>query len=91
MKKLGTVKNVIHDGTILLGASGTDVRDIPRQGARVFDSRGVEVGTVSRVFGPVKEPYISLRPTTRGDNVGLLGTALYLGAEERPARKEPIF
>ena len=81
MKKLGTVKNVIHDGTILLRASET-----PAPGTKVYDLRGAEVGKVARVFGPVNEPYVSLRPKARTDNIGLLGTTLYLGSEEQVAR-----
>ena len=84
MKKLGIVKNVIHDGTILLRVSET-----PAPGTKVYDVRGAEVGKVARVFGPVKEPYVSLRPKSGADNLGLLGTTLYLGSEEQAARDRP--
>jgi len=84
MKKLGIVKNVIHDGTILLRAS-----EIPAPGTRVYDLRGVEVGKVARVFGPVKEPYISLKPKPQIETMGLLGTTLYLGSEEQVSQNRP--
>ncbi|MBA3046352.1 MAG: hypothetical protein FP824_09100 [Euryarchaeota archaeon] len=87
MKKLGTVKNVIHDGTILLSISETTAQDIPAQGARVYDQRGGEVGRVARVFGPVNAPYVSLRPRSNVDTLGLLGTSLYLDPEEKLAPK----
>ena len=85
MKKLGTVKNIIHDGTILLSAAG---QDIPPQGARVYDQRGAEIGKVARVFGPVNGPYISLKPKPNIETLGLLNSTLYLDPEERPAPKK---
>jgi rRNA processing protein Gar1 len=84
MKKLGIVKNVIHDGTILLRAS-----EMPVPGTRVYDLRGVEVGKVARVFGPVKEPYVSLKPKPQTETMGLLGTTLYLGSEELLSQNRP--
>ena len=84
MKKLGIVKNVIHDGTILLRAS-----EIPVPGTRAYDLRGVEVGKVTRVFGPVKEPYVSLKPKPKTETIGLLGTTLYLGSDEQVSHDRP--
>jgi rRNA processing protein Gar1 len=84
MKKLGIVKNVIHDGTILLKAS-----EMPAPGTRIYDLRGVEVGKVARVFGPVKEPYVSLKPKPKIETMGLLGTTLYLGTEEQVSHDRP--
>lgn len=84
MKKLGTVKNVIHDGTILLQAS-----EIFRPGTPVFDSRGKEIGRVNRVFGPVNGPYISVEPGGQMDALGLLGSSLYAG-DFRPAHRKGV-
>ncbi len=85
MKKLGTVRNVIHDGTILLGMDTGPAPETPAQGTTVFDQRGVEVGRVARVFGPVGSPYISVRKKPDVDPIGLLGTSLYLDPEQKPA------
>lgn len=82
MKKLGTAENVIHDGTIILRTSET-----PAPGTKVFDSRGAEVGRVTRVFGPVREPYVSLRPKPGTNALQLVGAALYTGPEEHPAQE----
>ncbi len=82
MKKLGTVKNVIHDGTILLKAS-----EIFRPGTPVFDSRGEEIGKVARTFGPVEEPYVSIRPKGQIDAFGMLNSTLYAG-EFKPTYKK---
>jgi len=72
MKKLGNVQNVIHDGSLLLKAC-----DAPAPGTAVRDARGADVGRVARVFGPVAEPYVSVRPVRGADPVGLLGSTLY--------------
>jgi rRNA processing protein Gar1 len=84
MKKLGTVKNVIHDGTILVSALET-----PAPGAKVYDLRGAEVGRVSRVFGPVNGPYVSVRPKAPAEPLGLLESTLYLGSEEQAEFNRP--
>ncbi len=81
MKKLGTVKNIIHDGSILLQAL-----EAPLPGTRVCDMRGAEVGRITRVFGPVIAPYISVRPKLGIETVGLLGSTLYSVSEEQPKR-----
>lgn len=88
MKILGTVKNVIHDGTILLGVSETAVGEMPGPGTPVFDQRGSEVGRVARVFGPVKAPYVSVRAINRAGTTELIGSSLYLDPDARPARKQ---
>ncbi len=84
MKKLGTVKNVIHDGTILLKAL-----EISRPGTPVFDSRGGEIGKVARVFGPVSSPYISVRPKGHIDAFSMLNSTLYAG-EYKPAHRKGV-
>ncbi len=84
MKKLGTVKNVIHDGTILLKAL-----EISRPGTPVFDSRGGEIGKVARVFGPVNSPYISVRPKGNIDAFSMLNSTLYAG-EYKPAHRKGV-
>jgi rRNA processing protein Gar1 len=84
MKKLGTVRNVIHDGTILLGMDAGPTPETPAQGTTLFDQRGDEVGRVARVFGPVGSPYVSVRKKPDVEPMGLLGTSLYLDPEQKP-------
>ena len=74
MKKLGTVKNIIHDGTILLEAEETS-----RPGTPIYDSRGEMVGTVARVFGPVNKPYVSVKPKGQFDALSIMNSSLYAG------------
>ncbi len=53
MKRLGKVKNVMRDGSILL-----KVTKVVEPGTMLYDARGDSLGRTSRVFGPVEEPYI---------------------------------
>jgi RNA-binding protein len=85
MKKLGTVKTIIHDGSILLQAT-----EVPSPGTRVCDMRGDEVGRIIRVFGPVTGPYVSVRPKPGTETVGLLGATLYSGSEEQPRHSRSV-
>lgn len=84
MKKMGTVKNVNHDGSILVQGSETF-----RPGTPVFDSRGNEVGTVSRTFGPVNAPYVSVRPKGQIDALGIIDSSLYAG-EYKPKHRKGV-
>lgn len=84
MKKLGTVKNVIHDGSILLRGS-----EVFRPGTPVFDSRGNEIGKVARTFGPADSPYISVRPRGQIDAFSIIDSSLYAG-EFKPAHRKGV-
>jgi len=57
MKKLGVVENLSYDGSILVRSEFA-----PPRGAHVVDRRNRPLGSVVRVFGPVKEPFVSVRP-----------------------------
>lgn len=57
MKKLGVVENLAYDGTILVRADYA-----PPRGASVVDKRRRLLGKVEKVFGPVREPFASVRP-----------------------------
>jgi len=55
---LGTVQDITHTGMVVVRG-----KYAPRPGTRVFDSAKKEVGKVRRVFGPVKTPYITVKPS----------------------------
>ena len=44
----------------------------------VLDKKAKEVGTIIDVFGPVKEPYVAVRPKRDLDPSKLVGQMLYL-------------
>ena len=57
-RKLGVVENIGHDGSLLVRSGFA-----PARGAEVMDRRNRPLGRVTRVFGPVKEPFASIRPS----------------------------
>ena len=72
MKRLGVVENLSYDGTVLIRSDFA-----PPMGAPVVDKKGAAVGTVSKVFGPVKQPFTALRPAGK-PAMGLLGSEVFL-------------
>lgn len=52
---------------------------MPPEGTAVTDERGLLRGRVSRVFGPVAQPYLSVRPRrppTPAEGASLLGAEI---------------
>ncbi len=73
MKRLGTVKNVMRDGSILL-----KITIAVKPGTIVYDARGESLGRVSRVFGPVEEPYMIMKHHSEGsETLNLLDSVVY--------------
>ncbi|MDY6864373.1 MAG: Gar1/Naf1 family protein [Halobacteriota archaeon] len=69
MKKLGRVVHITGQGKILLrGKLQEDYRGDPIRavsiGSTVVTKRMEEIGSVYDLFGPVKQPYISIKPIT---------------------------
>src|SRR3972149_1207692 len=81
MKRLGVVENLSYDGTVLVRSEFA-----PSRGATVVDKRNRAVGTVVRVFGPVREPFAAARPKVHAPP-SLLGAELFV-SEGDHARKE---
>ena len=76
MKRLGTVKNLTRNGHVLLRVQqSVDV------GKAVHDARGSYIGRITRVFGPVKEPYALVKPEGTG-LTKLLDTHVYVDSLE---------
>jgi len=81
IKRLGVVENVAYDGSVL-------VRSVflPSVGARVVDKRHRPLGKVVKVFGPVKEPFATLRPEAKV-TLSLLGSDVYVGEGNNAQQK----
>ena len=75
MRRLGKVLHVSARGAIILRTEKTP--PIGKQ-ARVLDKKAQEIGFVIDVFGPVKTPYVSVRPKEGVDPSKLIGQMLYL-------------
>jgi RNA-binding protein len=73
MRRLGKVTHVSQQGSIILKTDKT-----PPIGAAVVDKKVQQIGSVLDVFGPVKEPYVSIRPNRGIDGSKLVGQTLYL-------------
>ena len=48
------------------------------KGDKVFDKKRKPVGTVKRIFGPVKAPYVSIRPKKKGASPESVGDEFYI-------------
>ena len=57
MQKLGKIENITDDGNFLIKAGST-----PRPGTQVFNGRNQPLGWVATIIGPVKAPYLIVRP-----------------------------
>jgi len=73
MKILGKVLHIGSRGPIV------KCRFAPKPGATVFTKDGKRVGEIYTIFGPVSEPYAVLKPASRVDPSGLVGTTGYYG------------
>jgi RNA-binding protein len=75
VRRLGKVLHISKRGSIILRTDKT-----PAVGTRsvVLDKKAQEVGTIIDVFGPVKEPYVAVRPKRDFDASKLIGQMLYL-------------
>jgi|GEM_PF-7011735 len=58
MKKIGKVINITKEGHVTLS-----LLEMPRIGEELYTKTGAVAGRVSRIFGSVKEPYCSVKPS----------------------------
>ncbi len=72
MRRIGMVLHVSRSKSLILRAES-----IPRFGQEVVDSKLRPVGKVSDVFGPVKRPYIAVKPSVSNPE-SLVGKPLYV-------------
>lgn len=82
MKRLGRVDLISHNGCLLVKGDFT-----PLEGADVVDRSGRDMGRISRVFGPVASPYVSIQPSKefRRSMVGAIGQDVFVD-EGRPVQ-----
>ena len=82
MRSLGHVENIAYDGSVLVRASFA-----PMRGTVVVDRRKRPVGWVVKVFGPVKEPFATVRPDGK-PAMALIGAEVFIEEGGLNARKE---
>jgi len=76
--RVGSVLHISHSSGNLILKSKSDVKI----GETIRDNKGKRVGTIFDIFGPVSDPYISIKTRTSNPE-RLVGTALYVGASKR--------
>lgn len=59
MNFFGTVTELTSEGRAVIVA-----HESPKLGDHVFDTNKRKVGTIVRIFGPVSEPYVSVKTDT---------------------------
>ena len=76
MHLLGVVQDISHDGKLIVKA-----RFAPNPKELVRDSLKGEVGRVSKVFGPVRSPYVAIEPRKELRTLAVLGKEVYVQQE----------
>lgn len=74
MRRLGKVLHLSKSGNLILRLEQTPV---PMIGANVCDYKLRSIGVVNNILGPVKSPYVSVKPAANVDG-SLAGRVLYL-------------
>ena len=82
MRSLGHVENIAYDGSVLVRAAFA-----PPRGTVVVDRRKRTVGRIVKVFGPVKEPFATVRPEGK-PAIALVGAEVFIEEGGSNARKE---
>jgi RNA-binding protein len=73
MKFLGEVQEVTYEGKLIVkGVFAPMPRD------RVFDGRKRPIGTVARIFGPVRSPYVSVQVSGKESLLSAIGKQVYV-------------
>ncbi len=75
MRRLGKIMHITRRGTLILR-----VDKIPPIGKNsiVLNKGAKRIGVVVDVFGPVKHPYVAIKPDTAIDATQLVGQIVYL-------------
>jgi rRNA processing protein Gar1 len=62
----------------------------PKMGQMALDSKGKRIGSVSDIFGPVKSPYVVIKPASGFSKVDLgkfINSDIYMGEMHGEGRK----
>jgi RNA-binding protein len=73
VQKLGKIENITEDGNFLIKAGNA-----PRPGTQVFNGRNQPLGWVSTIIGPVRSPYLIVKPRDIKRALSQVGKEAYL-------------
>jgi len=76
VRLLGVIQDISHDGKLIVKA-----RFAPNPKEIVRDNLNAEVGRVSKVFGPVRAPYVAIDPRKELKTLAVLGKEVYVRQE----------
>jgi RNA-binding protein len=77
LRLLGVIQDISHDGKLIVKA-----RFAPNNRELVRDNLKGEVGRVSKVFGPVRAPYVAIEPKKELRTLAVLGKEVYVQERE---------
>jgi len=80
---LGRVRNISHEGNLLVKANFA-----PVENAIIVDGRRHKIGKVIKVFGPTRAPYITIKPESGLRALAMIGQELYIPPEGKYAKNE---
>ncbi len=79
MYLLGHIKGLGYDGKLIVSGEFA-----PKLNLEVMDKKRNHIGKVSRVFGPVRAPYISVKPPKNlKPSFDIIGTSVYVLKDHR--------
>ncbi|NJE05024.1 H/ACA RNA-protein complex protein Gar1 [Thermococcus sp. M36] len=81
MRRLGKVSHYAKQGFLILRTDW-----VPSLNDPVVDKGLTVVGIVKDVFGPVKRPYVAVKPRVR-DPEGYIGAVLYVDTKRKKVRQ----
>ncbi|WP_455393112.1 H/ACA ribonucleoprotein complex subunit GAR1 [[Eubacterium] cellulosolvens] len=74
MKYLGKIDDIIFDGRFIIRTTFK-----PKIGVTVVNKHKQKLGTIAQIIGPVKKPYVTIKPVKDlKSTFDLVGTDVYL-------------
>jgi len=74
MKYVGKIDDIIFDGKFIVRSTFK-----PKIGLTVVNKHKQKIGTINQIIGPVKKPYITIKPLKNlKSTFDLIGTEIYL-------------
>ena len=86
MKVLGNISHIAKSGKLIATTTQT-----PPSGAYVLTENKKKIGRVNDVFGPVKNPYVSInlfRSTNKEELENMIGEKLYVSSNKNKRGKK---
>jgi rRNA processing protein Gar1 len=85
LKLIGKVENVTYNGLWLIRSEIT-----PKIGSKVYNQQKLLVGKISSIIGPIENPYLLVKPTSKEypQQLQIIGEQLFIIMEKRKSNKK---